>query len=66
LRLEGLRGAVLVGAALALGIAWAIVDEVHQSFVPARTGSWRDVLVDAVGLTAGVTLAARRAPRAAN
>jgi VanZ family protein len=36
-------------AALALTIAWAIIDEVHQSFVPSRTASALDVLVDSIG-----------------
>jgi len=31
----------------------ASIDEIHQSFVPSRTGTWHDVLLD----TAGATLA---------
>ena len=36
-------------AALAISIAWAIADEVHQSFVPSRSASALDVLFDSAG-----------------
>lgn len=29
----------------------ASIDEIHQSFVPSRTGTWHDVLLDAGGAT---------------
>jgi VanZ family protein len=45
--------------ALALGIAYAISDEVHQSFVPGRQGSPVDVLIDAVGVAIGVYVGRR-------
>jgi VanZ family protein len=44
-------------ASLALGIAYAISDEVHQHFVPGRLGSPVDVAIDAVGVAVGVFLA---------
>jgi VanZ family protein len=47
------------GPALALGIAYAVSDEVHQHFVPGRLGSPLDVLVDAVGVAIGVLLVGR-------
>ena len=40
--------------ALALGVAYAISDEVHQTFVSGRRGSVWDVLIDAVGVVLGV------------
>ena len=40
--------------ALAAGIAYAVTDEVHQSFVPGRHGSVWDVLLDSVGVALGV------------
>ena len=55
-------GALLVratgraGLAFALGVLYAISDEVHQSFVPGRLGSPLDVAIDAVGVAAGVIL----------
>jgi VanZ family protein len=41
-------------AALAVGIAYAASDELHQHFVPGRQGSLLDVLLDAVGVAAGI------------
>jgi VanZ family protein len=29
----------------------ASIDEIHQSFVPSRTGTWHDVALDAAGAT---------------
>ena len=40
-------------AALALGTVWAVLDEVHQSFVPGRSGEFRDVCIDVSGVLAG-------------
>ena len=45
--------------ALALGIAYAVSDELHQHFVPGRQGSLLDVLIDAVGVAVGVLLVGR-------
>jgi VanZ family protein len=42
------------GLALALGIAYAVSDELHQHFVPGRQGSPLDVLIDVVGVAVGV------------
>ena len=35
---------------------FAASDEVHQSFVPSRTASFKDVMVDAVGALIGLTI----------
>ena len=57
-----LLGALLLRAvrvertALALGIAYAVSDELHQHFVAGRVGSPVDVLIDAVGVAIGVAL----------
>jgi VanZ family protein len=45
--------------ALALGIAYAVSDELHQHFVPGRQGSLLDVFIDAVGVAVGVLLVGR-------
>jgi VanZ family protein len=45
--------------ALALGVAYAISDEVHQHFVPGRLGSPLDVLIDTIGVLVGVMLVGR-------
>jgi VanZ family protein len=46
--------------ALALGIAYAASDELHQHFVPGRQGSPLDILIDAVGVAIGVYVARLR------
>jgi VanZ family protein len=43
-------------AALAAGIAYAASDELHQHFVPGRTGAPVDVVIDAAGVALGVAL----------
>jgi VanZ family protein len=45
--------------ALLAGLAYAAFDELHQHFVPGRTGALRDVAIDAVGVLLGI-LAWRR------
>ena len=42
--------------ALALGVAYAVSDEVHQHFVAGRHGAPLDVVIDAIGVTVGVFL----------
>jgi len=42
------------GLALALGVLYAVSDEVHQVFVEGRHGSPLDVLIDTAGLVAGL------------
>jgi VanZ family protein len=39
--------------AIALGIIYAISDEFHQSFVPSRTPSAGDVVIDTIGFVCG-------------
>ena len=50
-------------AALALGVAYAVSDELHQHFVPGRVGSPLDVGIDAVGVAVGVLAWRRYASR---
>lgn len=53
-------GALLVRAvrrplpAFVLGVAYAASDELHQHFVPGRTGAPLDVAIDAVGVLVGI------------
>lgn len=44
--------------ALSVGIAfgYAVFDEIHQMFVPGRSGEVRDVLIDTIGASLGVLL----------
>lgn len=41
---------------IALTLAYAVSDEIHQLFVPGRSGELRDVLVDTIAGTAGIYL----------
>jgi VanZ family protein len=54
------RGATPRGAAaiaFAFSVAWAVIDEIRQSFVPSRTASAMDVATDSIGAVIVVTLA---------
>ena len=42
--------------AIAFCFAYAITDEVHQLFVPGRSGEIRDVIIDTLGATTGTVL----------
>ena len=39
---------------MVIGFLYAVSDEVHQAFVPSRTGSPWDVLIDTFGLMLGL------------
>ena len=48
--------------ALAIAIGYAVTDEIHQTFVDGRVGTWTDVLIDSAGaLTAAWLIARSRA-----
>jgi VanZ family protein len=51
-----LRATARPGVAFALGVLYAISDEVHQSFVQGREGSPLDVALDSVGVAVGLVL----------
>jgi VanZ family protein len=48
--------------AFALGVSYAVTDEIHQTFVPGRAGAPLDVAIDAVGVLVGVLLWLRLRP----
>lgn len=50
---EGFSGAKAVVVALVISACYAVTDEFHQSFVPNRTASALDVLIDASGAVLG-------------
>jgi VanZ family protein len=54
-----LRARLRPSVAFALGVAYAVSDEIHQHYVPGRVGAWYDVAIDAAGVAVGV-LAWRR------
>lgn len=47
----------IIGAAIALGLAYAGLDELHQAFVPTRMPDLFDLAADAAGLALGAWLA---------
>jgi VanZ family protein len=49
--------------ALAIAIGYAVTDEIHQSFVDGRVGTWRDVLIDSAGALAAASLIRRAITR---
>ena len=48
-----LRGVL---AALVLTVLYAVSDELHQAFVPDRTGNLDDLVVDAIGAAIGLAI----------
>lgn len=56
-----LMGRALLSAAIVLLVCgfYAITDEFHQSFVPSRTASARDVVIDSVGALAGLLIVSK-------
>jgi VanZ family protein len=55
------RRVLAVVAAVAVSLAYAVSDELHQTSVTGRSGSPLDVLIDAVGITAVAIVALRLA-----
>jgi len=60
------RRALSAGTVLLSCAAYAASDEFHQSFVPSRTASLRDVMIDVCGATLAVLLYWSIAPRRVN
>lgn len=57
-----LRALSATGPALVLGVMYAVTDEIHQHFVPGRTASALDVVIDAVGVLLGIGVYRRLRP----
>lgn len=51
-----IRGFLLTVTAGAFCVAFACLDEYHQSFIAGRVASSRDVLIDSIGIFAGIIL----------
>lgn len=56
LKRSGNKGWRLITIALCICVLYAISDEVHQLFVPGRSGQAMDVLIDSVGAALGISL----------
>lgn len=52
----GLHGLLLMIIAGGFCVAFAALDEYHQTFVAGRLGTPRDVLIDSVGIFSGILL----------
>ena len=61
---RALRSALPLDRALAVGVgicvAYAVTDELHQTLVDGRIGTWHDVLIDAAGALAAAWLIRKR------
>lgn len=55
---------IAVSVAIAGALAYAASDEWHQSFVPGRTATPRDVAIDGVGIALAAVIATRGPARA--
>jgi VanZ family protein len=42
--------------AIAIAVGYAFTDEFHQMFVPGRSAQFSDLLADAIGVVAGISL----------
>jgi VanZ family protein len=58
------RIAAAIPVAIAAALAYAAGDEYHQSFVPGRTATPRDVAIDGVGIVLAAVIATRTPLRA--
>lgn len=50
------QGKYIILYAIAFTFMYAITDEVHQLFVPGRSGEIRDVIIDTAGASAGTMI----------
>ena len=48
--------------AVLIGFLYACTDEFHQTFVPGRSGEFRDVLIDTIGVLLGALIITRLLP----
>lgn len=45
-----------MGSSLVIGMLYAISDEIHQLFVPGRSGQITDVCIDTIGVLFGISI----------
>ena len=56
LKQSGVKGRRAVVLGLAISVVYAITDEIHQTFVPGRSGEVFDVVIDTAGAATGMAL----------
>ncbi len=59
----GLAAKKMIFISIAIAMLYACTDEIHQMFVPGRSGEVRDVLIDTAGAAAGVVVYAALSSR---
>lgn len=47
---------LLIGTSTAIGVAYAISDELHQLMIAGRSGNIKDVLIDSLGIVTGIVV----------
>ena len=52
-----------IWGAFILSFLWAVIDEIHQLFIPTREGKIRDILIDAIGIFFALYLMKRILPK---
>lgn len=52
----GVSGYRAIGFTLLVCVLYAISDEIHQLFIPGRSGEVKDVIIDSAGSLAGIAL----------
>lgn len=45
---------ILIGTSTAIGVIYAISDELHQLMIAGRNGNIKDVLIDSLGIATGI------------
>ncbi|OEF97638.1 VanZ family protein [Desulfuribacillus alkaliarsenatis] len=53
---SGFKGWRMAGVAFVICVSYAITDEVHQLFIPGRSGEIRDVIIDSAGALVGISI----------
>jgi VanZ family protein len=56
LRQSGVKGRRAVVLAMTVSVVYAITDEIHQLFVPGRSGEVFDVVIDTAGAATGMAV----------
>lgn len=46
----------IIGQAFFICVMFAISDEIHQLFIPGRSGEVRDVIIDSIGVIFGIAI----------
>ena len=47
---------IVSNIAASIGLLYSVSDEIHQKFVPGRSGEVRDVIIDSAGVVVGVSV----------